>query len=130
MSEARAALSRHWPEYVIEAAGLGLFMVIAGICVVLVNAPGTIRAIASPDLRRGLVGIAMGATAIGIIYSPWGRQSGAHLNPAVTLTFFRLRKIQGTDAFCYAFAQLVGGLIGLLVASVGIGRAIEHPAVN
>src|ERR1051325_6023392 len=115
MSEARAALSRHWPEYVIEAVGLGLFMVIAGICVVLVNAPGTIRAIASPDLRRGLVGIAMGVTAIAIIYSPWGRQSGAHLNPAVTLTFLRLGKIAPLDALFYIMAQFAGGAAGTLL---------------
>ena len=65
MGRARAALGSHWPEYLIEAAGLGAFMIVAGICVMLVNAPGTIRAVASPDIRRGVVGIAMGLTAIG-----------------------------------------------------------------
>ena len=40
----------------------------------------------------------MGLTAILIIYSPWGKQSGAHLNPSVTLTFFRLGTIQTWDA--------------------------------
>jgi aquaporin Z len=38
-------------------------------------------------LRRALIGLAMGLAAIGIIYSPWGQRSGAHMNPAVTLTF-------------------------------------------
>ena len=93
MGRARAALGSHWPEYLIEAAGLGAFMIVAGICVMLVNAPGTIRAVASPDIRRGVVGIAMGLTAIAIIYSPWGMRSGAHLNPAVTLSFLRLGKM-------------------------------------
>jgi len=64
MGQARAALGRHWPEYLIEAAGLGAFMMVAGICVMLVNAPGTIRAVASPDIRRGVVGIAMGPERI------------------------------------------------------------------
>lgn len=36
------------------------------------------------------MGIAMGLTAIAIIYSPWGKQSGAHINPVVTLTFYPL----------------------------------------
>jgi aquaporin Z len=122
MSEARAFLSRHWPEYAIEATGLGLFMVIAGICVVLVNAPGTMRAIANPDLRRVMVGIAMGATAIAIIYSPWGRQSGAHLNPAVTLTFLRLGKIAPLDALFYIIAQFAGGATGTLLLAVFLGE--------
>jgi len=68
MGQARTALSSHWPEYLIEAAGLGLFMLMAGICVMLVNAPGAIRVIGSPDMRRALVGVAMGLTAIAIIY--------------------------------------------------------------
>src|SRR5262249_3119996 len=122
--------SRHWPEYAIEAAGLGLFMAIAGICVVLVNAPGTIRAIASPDLRRVLVGIAMGATAIGIIYSPWGRQSGAHLNPAVTLTFLRLGKIAPIDAVFYVLAQFAGGAAGTLLMAALLGERFTLPPVS
>jgi aquaporin Z len=43
------------------------------------------QAIADPDIRRALIGLAMGLTAIGIIYSPWGQRSGAHINPSVTL---------------------------------------------
>ena len=54
MSDAIDALRRHWPEYLIEAAGLGAFMIVAGICVMLVNAPGTIRAVASPISGAGL----------------------------------------------------------------------------
>ena len=43
---------------------------------------------ASVDLdRRAVMGVAMGTTAVGIIYSPWGRRSGAHINPSTTLTF-------------------------------------------
>jgi aquaporin Z len=72
----------------------------------------------------------MGLTAVGIIYSPLGKQSGAHLNPAVTLTFFRLGKIQGSDAFFYIIAQSLGGLIGVVLSAAVIGMAIEHPAVN
>ena len=34
-----AALRSHWQEYLIEAAGLAVFMVVAGISVVLLNTP-------------------------------------------------------------------------------------------
>jgi aquaporin Z len=38
----------------------------------------------------------MGATVILLIYSPWGKQSGAHMNPAFTFT--RLGKVGPRDA--------------------------------
>jgi aquaporin Z len=122
----------HWPEYLMEAAGLGFFMISAVVVTALLEHPHSpvYQLLPDPAIRRALSGIAMGLTAIGIIYSPWGKRSGAHLNPAVTVTFFRLGKIQGLDAFFYVLAQFVGGLIGLLVAAMMIGMAIEDPTVN
>jgi aquaporin Z len=122
----------HWPEYLMEAAGLGLFMIAAAVVTSLLEYPHSplYQLLPDPVIRRVLTGITMGLTAIGIIYSPWGKRSGAHLNPAVTVTFFRLGKIQGLDALFYVLAQFVGGLIGLLVAAMAIGMAIEHPTVN
>ena len=66
MNGACTVLRQHWPEYLIEAAGLGVFMVVAGICVMLSEQPSAPlhQAIASPDLRRALIGVAMGLTAI------------------------------------------------------------------
>ena len=122
----------HWPEYLMEAAGLGLFMISAAVVTALLEYPHSplYQLLPDPVIRRLLIGIAMGFTAIGIIYSPWGKRSGAHLNPAVTVTFFRLGKIHGLDALFYVLAQFAGGLIGLQVAALAIGMAIEHPAVN
>jgi aquaporin Z len=99
-SDCRARLRAHLPEYLMEAAGLGLFMVSAGVFATLLEYPGSPvhRAVADPDLRRWLMGVAMGATAIAIVHSPWGRQSGAHLNPAVTLAFWRLGGVLGALA--------------------------------
>ena len=45
------------------------------------------------------MGIAMGATAVLIIRSPMGKRSGAHFNPAITLTYFRLGKIDIVGRF-------------------------------
>lgn len=132
MAEARAALRQHWPEYLIEAMGLGIFMVVAGICVTLLQQPGSPlhRAIASPDLRRALIGVAMGMTAVALIYSPWGRQSGAHLNPAVTLTFLRLGKVAPTDAMFYVTAQFAGGIAGTLLLSMLLGGRFTLPPIS
>ena len=105
-----------------KAAGLGIFMVSAAVFTTLFEYPhsAVYAAIPDPLVRRVCIGIAMGLTAIGIIYSPWGKQSGAHLNPAVTLTFFRLGKIEGVDATFYVLAQSLGGLIGVLMSAAAI----------
>src|SRR5438876_10499503 len=106
-----------------ETAGLGLCMISAALFATLLAHPASpvYQAIPDPLVRRGLIGIAMGLTAIGIIYSPWGQQSGAHLNPAVTLTFLRLRKIEPADAVGYVLAQFAGGIAGVLLAAAFIG---------
>src|SRR5512145_975333 len=43
------AVRRHWPEYLMEAAGLGLFMVSAGLFATLLWYPGSPIAQAVPD---------------------------------------------------------------------------------
>ena len=125
------ALRTHWPEYLMEAAGLGLFMGSAGLCGTLFEyAQSPVhRAIADPFARRTLMGVAMGLTAVGIIYSPWGKQSGAHINPATSLTFWRLGKVAGWDAGFYAAAQFVGGLAGVLLVAAIIGDWFLSPPV-
>ena len=126
------ALKHHWPEYLMEAAGLGLFMISAALFGILLEYPGSAvhQALPHPLLRRLLMGLAMGSTAISIIYSPWGKQSGAHINPSITLTFFRLGKIASWDAVFYMTAQFFGGLTGILVVAILLGVALSHPSVN
>jgi aquaporin Z len=79
----------HLPEYLMEALGLGLFMASAGAFATLLfhSASPVPAAVPDPLARRALMGLAMGLTAVGNIYSPWGQRSGAPLNPATTLTF-------------------------------------------
>jgi aquaporin Z len=128
----RAALQQHWPEYLMEAAELGVFMISAAVFVTLLEHPGSAvrQMIPDPTLRRVLTGIAMGLTAISIVYSPWGKQSGAHFNPSVTLTFWRLGKVATWDAVFYIVAQFAGAVIGVLLATAVLGGLIAHPAVN
>jgi aquaporin Z len=124
---------RHWPEYLIEAAGLGLFMFAACVVVAALEHPASpLHTLAGPPLQRlALTGIAMGLTAIALIYSPWGQRSGAHLNPALTLTFWRLGKIEGRDALGYVVAQFAGAVAGVAAATGLIGAVVmSHPAVG
>lgn len=127
-----AALKTHFPEYLMEAAGLGLFMVSACAFALLLSHPQSplVAGIGSSLVRRCLMGAAMGLTAMAIVYSPWGQQSGAHLNPALTITFFRLGKVAPWDAVFYGIFQVLGGLSGVLLVSLLVGRLLADPAVN
>lgn len=126
----------HWPEYFIEAAGLGVFMVSACVFAALLEDPSSMlrqrwpQLLADPLLRRCLMGLAMGATAVAILYSPWGKRSGAHINPAVTLSFWRLGRIGTTDAAAYVLFQFLGGTLGVLLSAAAIGGGVAHPAVR
>jgi aquaporin Z len=119
-----AAATLHWPEYLMEALGLGLFMISAGLFGILLEHPSSpVRgALGDPFLRRLLMGLAMGATAVAIILSPFGQRSGAHINPAVTLTFRRLGKIAPADTVFYILFQCLGGAAGILLV-----RALGAP---
>jgi aquaporin Z len=127
-----SAATSHWPEYLIEATCLGLFMVSACSFTVLLQHPGSIlrQMVPSPFLRRLLTGLAMGLTAIALIYSPWGKQSGAHLNPSITLTFLRLGKVEPWDAWFYVVAQFLGGSLGVLLSALIWGKAVAHENVR
>jgi aquaporin Z len=126
------AFKKHWPEYVMEAAELGLFMFSACAFTVLLFHPSSpiVRTIHDGVLRRLLMGMAMGSTAIAIIFSPLGQRSGAHFNPSVTWTFFRLGKIEACDAAFYTLFQFAGGIAGVTLASLTLGRLVAHQSVN
>jgi aquaporin Z len=125
-------LRRHWPEYLMECAELAAFMMSAAVFGLLLGHPGSpiLQAIPDAIARRLITGVAMGLTAIAIVMSPWGRQSGAHMNPSLTLTFLRLGKIAGWDAAFYVLAQFAGGILGILIAYLLIGPALGSPGVN
>lgn len=129
---AAGSLREHWPEYLMEAAALGIFMVSAGAVTTFVDSPDLplLARLPSPAVRRALVGVAMGGTAMGIIYSPWGRRSGAHMNPAITLAFLCLGKIPPWDALYYAVFQVLGGLGGVLLTAAALGAAFTRPPVH
>src|SRR5437588_2744766 len=111
-----------------EAAALGIFMISACVFGVVLEHPGSPvrQALSSDVVRRVLAGIAMGVTAVSIISSPWGQRSGAHMNPAFTLTFLSLGKIAPWDAFFYVAGQFAGGVGGVLFSAWIVGRRLER----
>jgi aquaporin Z len=125
-------LHEHWPEYLMEAWGLATFMIAASLFGTLLFASTSPfpTLIASDSARRACMGIAMGLTALGIVVSPWGRRSGAHINPAFTLTYWRLGKVAHWDAVFYVAAQFVGGLVGVVLMIPLLGRPFTQAPVR
>ena len=120
----------HWRHYAIEAWGLGTFMLVAGaVAVALGSVPAPFGRWLNeyPIAARALFGIAMGVTAASIVYSPWGARSGAHLNPAVTLTYAALGKLPKVDAVAYVIAQFAGGAIGFFIIAALAGVSLIGP---
>src|SRR5262245_64628628 len=123
---------RHWREYAIEGGCLGIFMMSAVAFAIVLQHPRSPLAGWTPfsHLARFPMGLAMGLTNVALIYSRAGRRSGAHLNPAVTLTFFRLGKISAVDAAAYIGAQFLGGAAGMCIASLVFRRFAADASVN
>ena len=118
--------------YAMDGALLGLFMVSACLSVALVeHSDSPLRQqLGSGFARRALVGIAMGLTALGLIYSPWGKRSGAFMNPAMTVCFMRLGKLEPLTTLGYVIAQFLGGTLGVAVCDSFFHAWVAHPAVN
>jgi aquaporin Z len=77
-----------------------------------------------------LMGTAVAMTTFLIIGSPFGRRSGAHLNPSVTLTFIRLGRIHRWDAVWYIVAHFIGAVAGVLAARQILGLRLSDPSVQ
>jgi aquaporin Z len=89
-----------------------------------------VGAIPSAAVRRMLMGLAMGVTAVLIIHSPAGKRSGAHFNPAITLTYLRLRKIAALDAVFYIVGQFIGAVAGVGLAAAVLPHSLAEPPVQ
>ena len=123
---------KNYALYLTEAWGLGTFMISASLFTILLEHPDLKLhdLIPSNFIRRLIIGIAMGATAIGIIYSSWGKKSGAHMNPAITLTMLLLKKISIGNAVFYCCFQIIGGTLGVYLVYLIFPAYISHPSVN
>jgi aquaporin Z len=131
-ARARAALSERWRIYAYEAAGLGGFLFVVGVVDSMVFAPQSPldSIVSSEALKRLIVGIAAGLYLIALVYSRWGKESGAHINPSITLAFLRLRKIRAFDAGFYIGAQFVGAVLGVAFYKAVMGSWASDPEVN
>jgi aquaporin Z len=122
---ASRALREHWPEYLIEAVGLGIIMLVSAS--VAVVAQTLLPAAWPPLVRRMVQGLVIAGTGASLVYSPWGMRSGAHFNPSVTLTFLVLGRVRLIDAAYYMAFQVIGGVAGISIAGLLLGSLLRDP---
>jgi aquaporin Z len=120
------------PEYLADGLGLAMFMVSACAFALLLEHPGSPVHALLPDVavRRALMGLAMGGTLVANVMAPWGRRSGAHWNPGVTLAFWRLGHVRDADVAGYVLAQFAGGAAGVAFVAGLAGPALADPHVH
>ena len=122
----------HGPEYLMEAAEVALFLFLTCFFAGLLLSPASpIRhVLVRPIELRALMGLAVGTTVIALVMSPWGQRSGGHFNPAVTVAFYRLGKVDFRDAILYLVAQFSGAIAGVGAARFLLPHTIGRGAVR
>ena len=115
-----------------EAAELALYLFL--ICLfasVLLDPASPVRHfVGNAAGLRVLMGLAVGVTVVAIVMSPWGRQSGGHFNPALTLAFYRLGRMPLPDAVFYMVAQFFGAIGGVCIARFLLPDTISRRGVQ
>lgn len=86
-------------------------------------------AIPGIHLKLLVVGVAVGLLLPGLILSPPGKQSGGHMNPAISFAMWRFRVFPGAAVAPYIVAQLAGSLLGVLAARGVWGSVVGAPPV-
>jgi aquaporin Z len=128
-----------WALFLSELIGTALLVLIGLSLVILMFGDGTpmARLIPSEGLRRVVTGFLFGTTGASIALSPVGKVSGAHINPAVTLAFRLMGKIDLPTTLGYVAAQLIGAvagsipllLWGAMGESVAFGATVPGPGM-
>ncbi len=116
-----------------EAAGLAGFVFCAGILSIILEHPDLPvmnGAWAKHDmLRRVPLGIIMGGYITGVTLLI-GKKSGAHINPCVTWTFYRLGRINFADSILYTIAQFIGAIATSQLLKHTVGKYFGHPLLK
>jgi aquaporin Z len=105
-----------WVLFLSEMIGTALLVLIGLSLVIFTFGAGApmARLVPSEGLRRLITGFLFGATGASIALSPVGKVSGAHINPAVTLAFRLMGKLDLQTTLGYIGAQLIGAVVGSL----------------
>jgi glycerol uptake facilitator-like aquaporin len=76
-----------------------------------------------------IVGATVAILIAGLILSPAGRTTGGHMNPAISLAMWRFGVFPGVGVVPYIVAQLLGSVLGVVVARAVWGPVVAQPPV-
>jgi aquaporin Z len=105
-----------WRLFFSELIGTAL-LVLGGLSIVIVmfgEGSPMARLVPHEPLRMTLTAFLFGSIGSMIALSQIGKESGAHINPAVTMAFWMMHKLDLRAAVGYIIAQLSGAAIGAL----------------
>jgi aquaporin Z len=115
-----------------ELIGTALLVLVGLSLVILMFGTGSpiVRVVPSEGVRRLITGFLFGSTGALIALSPIGRESGAHINPVVTLGFWLMGKMEARVSIGFVLAQLIGACLGALplLAWGSMGRSVAFGA--
>src|SRR5512133_3074386 len=132
MTDSVSARPVPWLIFGAEFAGTAL-LVMVGLSLVILNfgqGSPMVQLIPSAGWRRLITGFLFGTTGALIALSPLGKESGAHINPVVTLGFWLMGKLRTRHALGYMLSQLTGAILGALplIAWGEMGRSVAFGA--
>jgi aquaporin Z len=115
-----------------EVLGLFFFMFNAAVATTVLEHPRSLVHLAVEEavLRRGILGIWMALVIYAIIKGPFGAFTGAHINPSVTLAFWKNGNIKRPQAIFYICLQFLAGIFAAWFNLKVIGSAFTEPKVN
>jgi len=129
-----------WQVFSSELIGTALLVLVGLSLVILMFGDGSpiIRIVPGEGARRLITGFLFGSTGALIALSPIGKESGAHINPVVTLSFGLMGKLDLPTTLGYIVAQLIGAVMGSLPLllwgamgkSVAFGATLPGPGFS
>lgn len=112
--------------YACEFVGMTLLLFVGVSAVALIWAPASPMPVIEPlVLRRFVTGLLFAGAATAVVYSRLGQKSGGHLNPAMTLAFWRLGKFPARHVLPYVLAQVAGAAAGVALAFAVSGELLR-----
>lgn len=113
----------HWVEWASEFLGTAILLAggLSAVCLDFGSGSAMVRAVPSHSARLLITGLLFAGTGSLMAISPWGRRSGAHLNPVVTVAFWLRGHVHRHDLAGYVAAQILGAFAGTALVRLAWG---------